>query len=495
LLRFKRRMLLPLLCFLLVATAAFAQTGATTTTTTMTDTSTMTREDQIALAAPTWGGLTGLFTTPTAGTLHRGDLSFGVYFQDFDLTAAPARAFAPLTARRYRDLSYDDYKLSASLGYGFTDRWEASVMVPWDRLQNHGNDRAGYIKGWLYQGRFTDSGLGDVNVSTKIRLTPGSGPNGIALLGGIDLPTGEDKSGISTGNANYGLGLAWTGGPATIEGSYNIMGRRDADKTNDGSGSNIDIPNEFHLNGGLNIPLSMWRTTNWISEVNTVFYNGGDLKPKTPLFLVTGFRHWFGSSGWALNAGVRWNAAKFSYDHSECKFTELDDCGLGGLIGLTFAPMHLAAVAPPPPPVAPPPPPPPAPPAPAPVPPPEQPPVAPPHQPTELRTDEIHFEPGSARLTNIAKAILDDVALRMKQEPTSTAIVIGYTDDREATGPNADLDRRRAEAVRDYLVSRHGIDASRITVEGRDAREPVADNSTAEGRLRNRRVVIRLILP
>jgi outer membrane protein OmpA-like peptidoglycan-associated protein len=121
--------------------------------------------------------------------------------------------------------------------------------------------------------------------------------------------------------------------------------------------------------------------------------------------------------------------------------------------------------------------------------------VTPPRVPQLLRTDEIHFEPGSARLTNIAKAILDDVALRMKQEPTSTALVIGYTDDRENTGPNRDLDRRRAEAVRDYLVSRHGIDPARITVEGRDAREPIADNATAEGRLRNRRVVIELRLP
>ena len=83
----------------------------------------------------------------------------------------------------------------------------------------------------------------------------------------------------------------------------------------------------------------------------------------------------------------------------------------------------------------------------------------------------------------------------MKQEPTSTAVVIGYTDNRENTGAGHDLDRRRAEAVRDYLVSRHGIDPSRITVEGRDASEPVGDNATAEGRLRNRRVVIRLIIP
>ena len=121
--------------------------------------------------------------------------------------------------------------------------------------------------------------------------------------------------------------------------------------------------------------------------------------------------------------------------------------------------------------------------------------LTPPRQPETLRTDEIHFEAGSARLTNIAKAILDEVALRMKQEPSATALVIGYTDDREITGPNQDLDRRRAEAVRDYLVSRHGIDPSRITVEGRGTSDPVGDNTTAEGRLRNRRVVIRLILP
>ena len=44
-------------------------------------------------------------------------------------------------------------------------------------------------------------------------------------------------------------------------------------------------------------------------------------------------------------------------------------------------------------------------------------------------------------------------------------------------------------------MSRHGIDPSRITVEGRDAREPASDANTAEGRLRNRRVTIKLMLP
>jgi outer membrane protein OmpA-like peptidoglycan-associated protein len=457
----------------------------------------MTRDDQIGIAAPTSSGETGLFTTVTGNTLHRGDLSFGVYYQGYNLFAAPARAFAPASARPYNDYGYDLWRASASVGYGFTDRWEASIMVPWDRIKGTGGDRAGFINGWLYQGRFSDSGVGPVHLATKFGLTPAGNPTAIALSLFADLPTGSKDTGISYGGAGaWGVGAHFTHGIGTLSAAYEIVGKRDASHTNVNTfGSSIDLPNEARLDGGLNIPLGFWRTTNWISEVNAKFYNGGDVRPRNPIFLVTGIRHWFGSSGWALNGGIRWNAAKYGKDHGECAFSELENCGLTGLAGLTFAPLHITPPPPPPPAPTPVPPPPPPPPPPAPVTPPEQPPVTPPHVPTELRTDEIHFEPGSARLTNIAKAILDDVALRMKQEPTSTALVIGYTDNRENTGPNNDLDRRRAEAVRDYLVSRHGIDPARITIEGRDAREPVADNSTAEGRLKNRRVVIRLTLP
>jgi outer membrane protein OmpA-like peptidoglycan-associated protein len=484
----KHRLLIPLICFLLPAGLAMAQS---------TD---ITREDQIGLVAPTACGQTGLFNVVTADTLHRGDWSFGVYLNDYDLSAGPARAFVPLSARDYKDMGYDQYRLSTSIGYGINDRWEVSAMLPWDRLQGHGGDRAGFINGYLYQGRFTDSGLGDLRLATKFMLLPGSGPgtSRLALSLFTDVPTGDSNSGISTGNGNFGLGAHWTQGMFTLGGQYTIVGKRDESDRNDrfvGAGA-VDLPNQINVDAGINMPLSFWRTTNWISEASATFYNGGDVKPKAPLYLVTGLRHWFGDSGWALNAGVRWNVAHFSNDNDECRVTELDDCALGGLVGITYAPFHIARAVPPPPaptPVPPPPPPPP-PPAPAPVTPPP-PPVAPPHQPTELRTDEIHFEPGSARLTNIAKAILDDVALRMKQEPTATAIVIGYNDDREAKGPNSDLDRRRAEAVRDYLVTRHGIDPARISVEAGDGNNPVGDNTTAEGRLKNRRVVIRLLIP
>jgi outer membrane protein OmpA-like peptidoglycan-associated protein len=473
-------MFVTLLC-ILVAGSALGQ-GMTATT--------LSREEQLMQIAPSASGQTGLFETVTADTLGQGELSFGIYFNDYDLLAGDAQEFAPPSAREPENMSYDLYRLSASLGYGLTDRWEVTAMLPWDRIVQNGGDRAGIINGWLYQGRFTDSGLGNLRLATKFGVTPADSPSRFALSLFADLPTGEDDGGITTGDGAFGVGAHWTRGIGTLAASYTL--RNDRGDTNIPTVDEIGIPNEFRIDGGLNIPLGWWRTTNWISEVNGIIYTGGDRRPDSPVFLLTGLRHWFGTSGWALNAGVRWNATKFFDGNDECRVTELDDCALSGLVGLTFAPMRFAAVAPPPPP-----PPAPLPPAPLPPPPvaPQPEPITPPRAPQTLRTDEIHFEPGSARLTNIAKAILDDVALRMKQEPTSTALVIGYTDNRENTGPNADLDRRRAEAVRDYLVSRHGIDRNRITVEGRDAREPVADNSTAEGRLRNRRVVIRLTLP
>jgi outer membrane protein OmpA-like peptidoglycan-associated protein len=478
LLRNQHRLLISLLCIIVFgATVVQAQE--------------ITREDQLRFFAPTHSGQTGLFNTVSADTLRQGTWSFGVYFNDWDLTAGEARDLAPPSARDYEDLSYDLYRLSASVGVGLTDRWEISAMLPWDRIVSNGGDRVGYINGYLHQGDFTESGMGAVRLATKFGLSPVDNPTRFALSAFVDLPTGDDDSGIATGGTDFGVGAHLTRGIGSLSGTYVARGDRESDGLV--GSDDVSIANEFRIDAGLNIPLSRFGTTNWISEVNTVWYTGGDNAPDNPIFLVTGLRHWFGTSGWSLSAGARWNVAKFMDNNDECRFTELDDCGLSGLVGLTFAPLAFAAPAPPPAAPAPVPELPPAP-TPAPVAPPETP-VAPPRAPQDIRTDEIHFEPGSARLTNIAKAILDEVALRMKQEPSATALVIGYTDDRENTGANRDLDRRRAEAVRDYLVTRHGIDPSRITVEGRGTSDPVGDNTTAEGRLRNRRVVIRLTLP
>jgi OOP family OmpA-OmpF porin len=104
--------------------------------------------------------------------------------------------------------------------------------------------------------------------------------------------------------------------------------------------------------------------------------------------------------------------------------------------------------------------------------------------------EECLFALNSTRVDNRCKATLDEVALRMKQEAKRSALVIGYTD---STGPEASnlrVSERRAEAVKSYLVTRHAIDPSRITVEGRGEAEPVGDNTTREGRAQNRRARI-----
>lgn len=70
--------------------------------------------------------------------------------------------------------------------------------------------------------------------------------------------------------------------------------------------------------------------------------------------------------------------------------------------------------------------------------------------------------------------------------PTSSA----HTDGTGSNATNDAMGLRRAESVKSYLVDRHGIDASRITVESKGSREPVADNGTSAGRAQNRRAVI-----
>ena len=90
----------------------------------------------------------------------------------------------------------------------------------------------------------------------------------------------------------------------------------------------------------------------------------------------------------------------------------------------------------------------------------QTPPPAPTPRPVETVT--LNFTPGSARLSNIAKAKLDEVALMMKQDPDLRAQVLGYAEPNEGNGGSQELADRRAEAVRNYLVTRHGIDPARI---------------------------------
>lgn len=102
----------------------------------------------------------------------------------------------------------------------------------------------------------------------------------------------------------------------------------------------------------------------------------------------------------------------------------------------------------------------------------------------------VLFTSGSATLLPAAQVKLNDVAdALVKQDPDSKMVVEGHTDSQGSASANQDLSQRRAQAVRDYLVSR-GIAGDRVTAQGFGSSKPVADNSSAEGRADNRRVEI-----
>jgi outer membrane protein OmpA-like peptidoglycan-associated protein len=94
------------------------------------------------------------------------------------------------------------------------------------------------------------------------------------------------------------------------------------------------------------------------------------------------------------------------------------------------------------------------------------------------------------RINNVAKAILDNVAVQMKNDPRLHASVAGYIDDGKREKKVKDLGLKRAQAAVDYLVSK-GIDASRLTAANGGV-GAVGDNKTEPGRKENRRVEIQL---
>ncbi len=87
--------------------------------------------------------------------------------------------------------------------------------------------------------------------------------------------------------------------------------------------------------------------------------------------------------------------------------------------------------------------------------------------------------------------MLDNVVASLTKSPGIRLEIAGYTDDRGDPLYNRILSRRRAEAVMIYLV-KHGIDARRLTAAGYGSDDPIADNSTEEGRQKNRRVELHI---
>ena len=100
----------------------------------------------------------------------------------------------------------------------------------------------------------------------------------------------------------------------------------------------------------------------------------------------------------------------------------------------------------------------------------------------------ILFDTGQSTLKPESKAAIAEIAKLLNNRPTLKLFVVGHTDNTGGFEMNMKLSRDRAGAVTQSLVSDHGIAAARLTPQGVGPLAPVSNNSSEEGRAKNRRV-------
>ncbi|TLS69003.1 OmpA family protein [Mariprofundus erugo] len=109
-----------------------------------------------------------------------------------------------------------------------------------------------------------------------------------------------------------------------------------------------------------------------------------------------------------------------------------------------------------------------------------------------ISLEGVYFDNDSANLRQSSVATLDKAVTTLKARANIRVEVAAHTDSSGSDGYNMALSTRRAASVMDYLVA-HGIDASRLSSKGYGETQPVADNTSKEGRAKNRRVELRVL--
>lgn len=426
-----------------------------------------------AQIAPSSQGDIGLFTMSTADTARAGQLTIGVYGWKEQL-AAGNLAFSDTN---YRSRLYSHWAGEGSIGLGLTDNWDISASGGTERFESRGGWRGGALNGIQFFGPFRADEPRKIRIATKYRIySEADSDFRLGLWLAAHIPMGQasihvdqvdaDVDRVKTRRTDWEWGIAGTKGIVTGLLSYQLSSRHDND---------IRVPNRFRIAVGVEVPVLPYLHV--IGEIDRHTFDGGDLPEEPYSLLTTGARFYLGRTGWAVNAALNANLDMLLRKG-------FSPNPVGGLIGITYAAWPPL---PPPPVVMP---------APAPAGPmvmeetTESLTTSPPPPTPKMTRDEIQFDAASARLTNIAKAILDGIALRMKNDLNSTAVVTGYSDSGGNEAANQAISAKRAESAKEYLVTRHGIDPNRVTTAARGSADAAYDNATPEGRAKNRRAVI-----
>lgn len=110
---------------------------------------------------------------------------------------------------------------------------------------------------------------------------------------------------------------------------------------------------------------------------------------------------------------------------------------------------------------------------------------------TIIELPNVNFETNSDRLVSGVESDLNSAAATLRLNSDLTVEVAGYTDSSGTATHNLGLSDRRANTVRDYLITL-GVDGDKLTAKGYGEADPIADNATPEGRDKNRRVELHI---
>jgi outer membrane protein OmpA-like peptidoglycan-associated protein len=494
------------------------------------------REWEAHPATPQYEGSTGLFHMPSAYTLPKGRFSFSLFRDNLD-----------------RDPKDEDISIHGlSLGFGLTSRFEIFGNVGLqNRLDADALFQPGYVNDYPFVNTSWETGRGDVKLGFKFGFLNDyyGDPVGLALRGVVKIPTADEDLGLGTGKVSWGGDLTLS---KSLDEKADI--HLSVGYTVNGDPDDVNIANALKLAAGLNIPACTWlqlqaeiMKTSYQGDSDFEQTNPLDLVIGPVLWIKPGFfirpaiswnlnfndrgldqssKSWTGRHlaigyhpGWGcreiavaapppppppsnrgptvsceiekttLLPGESTRVRAIASDADGDALTYTWSATAGRIVG-TGATVNFESTGMTPPasatirvrvsdgrgmdaeatcPVRM-----------------NAPAVAP-------RAEAISCVAGGfprnlARLNNVDKACLDDVATRLRSDPRSRVIVIGHADSGERM-PEV-LARRRAEAVRDYLVRERGIEESRITVRSAAATKPLDTGTDAAARARNRRVEI-----
>ncbi len=495
------------------------------------------KEYAVRPATPSYDGDTGLFHLSSAYTLPKGKFAISGFRDNLD--------------RDPKDIDLSIHGLS--LGYGATDKLEVFGSFGLQNRANvDARFQAGFANDYPFAGTSSDSpgwqtGVGDVRIGAKYKILDdylGDGV-GLAIRGVAKLPTADEAKGLGTGKfsgaADFVLSKSLNRG-ADVHASIGYEINSDPD--------DLDIGNAFRWGVGLNLPSC--RVFQLQAELTGKSYGDSDFEQTNPMDLVVGPVFWI-KPGVFIRPAVSWNLnfddrslnsgssssmgrqLSIGYhpgtaccevvappppppppanrpptvtvtcdspvllgQNSNCRASASDPdgdpltyawtSGAGRLSGSgatnlldttgmkegDCTPVTVSVsdgrggtaqaqtqVC-----------------------------VKQPDRKAEAVTlcTSSGFPRNLSRLNNVDKACLDDVASRLKADPRARIVVIGHADSKERY-PEV-IARKRAEAIKDYLVKERGVEEARVSVRSAGASKPVDTGTSAAARAKNRRVEV-----